>query len=302
MISLRAGLVLATVVAGVVYVIAFARGLLTARRDGERVSPRAWETAVGATTNFFDALGIGSFATTATLYRLPRRKTIDDRLLPGTLNVGHTIPSLLEAFIFIDKVEVEPWTLLLMIAAAILGAVTGAPIVARLSRTRVQLGIGSALLVLAGLIVWRQLGLPGDGTSIGLSGAALAFAVGANFVFGALMTIGVGLYAPCLVVVSLLGMSPRSAFPIMMGSCAFLQCFGSIPFIRQKSFAPGASVGLALGGVPAVLVAAFLVRELPLRGVKWLVAGVVVYTGASLLLAARRGATASEPALSPPEA
>lgn len=252
----------------------------------DRVMPSPYEILVGAVTNFFDTLGIGSFATTTTFYRA--RKTIDDRLLPGTLNVGHTIPTFAEAYIFIDKINVEPKTLVTMIAAATAGAILGAPVVARLSRRRVQIGLGLALLVVCVILVWRQIGLPQDGAKSGLQGWAFVLAVVANFVLGALMTIGVGLYAPCLVVVSLLGMDPKAGFPIMMGSCAFLQALGSIPFIRQRSYAPGAAVGLSLGGVPAVLVAAFIVKELPLYWVKWLVAVVVVYTAAMLLRAARR--------------
>ncbi|HSQ61945.1 MAG TPA: sulfite exporter TauE/SafE family protein [Polyangiaceae bacterium] len=253
----------------------------------ERVAPTLYETFVGAITNFFDTLGIGSYATTTTLYRA--RKTIDDRLLPGTLTIGHTIPTFAEAYIFIDQVAVDPTTLVSMIAAATAGAVLGAPVVASFSRRKVQIGMGLALLAVCGILVWRQIGLPEDGAKIGLSGAALAVAVVASFVLGALMTIGVGLYAPALVVVSLLGMNPKAGFPIMMGSCAFLQALASIPFIRKKAYAPGAAVGLSLGGLPAVLVAAFIVKSLPLYWVKWLVAVVVVYTAAMMLRAARRG-------------
>jgi uncharacterized membrane protein YfcA len=284
----RAALFLALGIAGLMFASAFVRGLSRAHRDGERVLPGAWELAVGAFTNFFDTLGIGSFAPTTSLYRARREKTVDDRLLPGTLNVGHTIPTFVEAYIFIDKIEVEPRTLILMIAAATLGALVGAPYVARLSRPRVQMGMGCALLAVAAFVVWRQIGIPQDGLKNGLSGASLVLAVAANLVLGALMTIGIGLYAPCLVVVSLLGMTPKAGFPIMVGSCAFLQAFGSIQFIRRKSFAPAASLGLSLGGVPAVLVAAFIVKELPLYWAKWLVAVVIVYTAITLLRAGSR--------------
>ena len=273
---------------GVVFVAAFATGLWRARKDGERLRPSVYEVFVGVVTDFFDTLGIGSYATTTTFYRA--RKTIDDRLLPGTLNVGHTIPTFAEAFIFIDQVTVDPRTMGAMIAAATLGAVLGAPVVAAWPRRYVQLGLGLALLAVCGILVWRQIGLPEDGAKLGLTGTAFVVAVAANFVLGALMTIGVGLYAPCLVVVSLLGMSPKAGFPIMMGSCAFLQALASIPFIRAKSYAPAATLGLTLGGLPAVLVAAFIVKSLPLYWVKWLVAGIVVYTAGTLLRAARREA------------
>jgi uncharacterized membrane protein YfcA len=283
-LALKNALLVALGVAGLIFVATFFASLVTTK---DRVKPTAYEVFVGAFTNFFDTLGIGSFAPTTTFYRL--RKTIDDRLIPGTLNVGHTIPTFAEAYIFIDKVSVDPRTLVAMIASATLGAIFGAPIVAKMPRSRVQLGMGIALLVVCAILVRRQFALR-EGVLDGFDGAAFWIAVAGNFVFGALMTIGVGLYAPCLVMVSLLGLNPKAGFPIMMGSCAFLQALGSIPFIRAKSYAPGASVGLSLGGVPAVLVAAFIVKELDLKMVKWLVAVVVIYTAISLLRAARRPA------------
>ena len=50
------------------------------------------------------------------------------------------------------------------------------------------------------------------------------------------MSLGIGLYAPCMILVSLLGMSERTAFPIMMGSCAFLMPVGSLQFIREQCY------------------------------------------------------------------
>ena len=94
----------------------------------------------------------------------------------------------------------------------------------------------------------------------------LVIAVGCNFVLGALMTLGVGLYAPCLILVSLLGMNPIAAFPIMMGSCAFLMPVAGLRFIAAQSYDARASLGLAIGGIPGVLIAAFIVKQLPLRG------------------------------------
>ena len=228
----------------------------------------------------------GSFATTTSLYRW--RRTIDDRLLPGTLNVGHTLPTIAQAFIYTGSIEVEIKTLVSMIAASVAGALLGAPIVARWDRRRVQIGMGCALLVLAGVLIYRQLWTePATGT-LGLSGGLFVLGVTANFVLGALMTVGVGLYAPCLILVAMLGMNPRAGFPIMMGSCAFLMPLASVPFIRRGSYSPRAALGLTLAGLPAVLIAAYVVTDLPLFWVKWLVAVVVVYTAIMLLRAAAR--------------
>jgi uncharacterized membrane protein YfcA len=264
--------------------------IVAARRKqaAERVNPSTYELVVGFITDFLDTLGIGSFATTSVLYR--SRKTIDDRLLPGTLNVGHALPTVVQAFIYIQNVDVDIRTLVAMIVAAVLGSLLGAPIVARWPRRLVQIGMGLALLVLCSILVYRQFGDPKGGESLGLEGTTFALGIAGNFVLGVLMTVGVGLYAPCLVLVSLLGMNPRSGFPIMMGSCAFLMPLASVPFIRRGSYSPSAALGLTLAGIPAVLIAAFIVKDLPLYWVKWLVAVVVIYTAITLLRAARRSA------------
>jgi uncharacterized membrane protein YfcA len=129
--------------------------------------------------------------------------------------------------------------------------------------------------------------IPGGGQALGLTGVKLAVGLGGNFVFGALMMLGIGLYAPCMMMVALLGMDPRAAFPIMMGSCAFLMPICSVRWVRSRTYHVQASWGLALGGLPAVLIAAYIVESLPLAAVSWLVAAVVMYTSFNMLLTAR---------------
>ena len=239
-------------------------------------------TGIGFGTNFFDTLGIGSFATTTALFRA--FKAVDDRQIPGTLNVGHMLPTLVQAAIFITVVEVEMKTLAAMIAASVLGAWLGAGLVAGFSRRATRLGMGTLLIVAAGFMVIRMVGvMPPGGDALALDGRLLLFAVLGNFVLGALMMLGIGLYAPCMVLVSLLGMNPRAAFPIMMGSCAFLMAAAGVRFVRSGAHDQRASVGLTLGGIPGVLIAAFIVKQMPLDVVRWLVVVVVLYTAVSLL-------------------
>lgn len=293
MLDAKTTLLLVLGIVGAGFVVFWGFELARARRAAtERIAPNAWELVVGFITDFLDTLGIGSFATTTALYR--SRRTIDDRLLPGTLNVGHTLPTIAQAYIYTQVVEVEMTTLVVMIVAAVAGSLFGAPIVARWPRRNIQFGLGLALLALTAVLVYRQLWTqPTEGT-IGLEGGLFAAGVVGNFVLGALMTIGVGLYAPCLVMVSMLGMNPGTGFPIMMGSCAFLMPIASVPFVRANAYSPRAALGLTLAGIPAVLVAAYWVTSLDLYLVKWLVAVVVVYTAVTLLRAAskERGAAA----------
>jgi uncharacterized membrane protein YfcA len=258
-----------------------------ARPASEPRPPRVADTVLGFVTNFFDTLGIGSFAPTTAVFKLWRR--MPDEQIPGTLNVGHALPTLAEALIFIAAVSVDLTTLVSMIAAAIAGAWLGAGLVSRLPRRAVQVGMGTALLIAAGLFLASNLQwMPGGGVAAGLTGGRLLFAVAANFVLGALMTLGVGLYAPCLILVSLLGMNPLVAFPIMMGSCAFLMPIGGMRFIRLKRYSPRAALGLTMGGIPAVLIAAFIVKSLPLIWVRWLVVVVVLYAATLMLSLASR--------------
>jgi uncharacterized membrane protein YfcA len=247
--------------------------------------PSALEVFIGAFTNFFDALGIGSYATTTALFRF--FKVVDDRIIPGTLNVGHTLPSVVETFIYITVISVDVPTLFSMIVSSSLGSWLGAGVVARWSKQKVQIGMGIALLVAAGLMFMSQLKLlPGGGDATGISGIKLVIALAVYFVLGALMTLGIGFFAPTMILVSLLGMNPKVAFPIMMTSSAFLMPIGSIRFIREQSYSIRAAFGLLVGGIPAVFLAAYIVKELPLDMVRWLVIAVVIYTSASMLWSA----------------
>jgi uncharacterized membrane protein YfcA len=248
--------------------------------------PRFSDLIVGFVTNFFDTLGIGCFAPTTAYYKLRSRMPDDE--IPGTLNTGHALPAMTEALIFIAIVSVDMTTLVSMIAAAVLGAWLGVGIVSGLSRRAIQLGMGGALMCAALLFLIKNLDwMPGSGDALALHGPTLIFAVGVNFLLGALMMLGVGLFAPCLILVSLLGMSPLAAFPIMMGSCALLMPVGGARFVKSGRYNVGAALGLAIGGIPGVLVAAFIVRSLPIAWLRWLVLIVVVYAALQMLRSAR---------------
>jgi uncharacterized membrane protein YfcA len=243
--------------------------------------------AIGFGTNFFDTLGIGSFAPTTAIFRLAR--LVPDELIPGTLIVGHALPVITQALFFISVVEVDPWQMTMLIAACVAGGWAGAGVVASCSRRAIQLAMGIALLVAALMMLPGMLGLlPPGGTALAFTPAAFAAAVAASVLFGALLTIGIGNYAPSLILFSLMGMDPRAAFPIMMGSGAFVASIAGVRFVRAGRFHGRAALGLALAGVPGVLVAAWLVQSLPLEALRWLVLAVVLYAAVTLLAAAGR--------------
>lgn len=247
--------------------------------------PRPKLLFIGFITDFFDTLGIGSYAPTTSLFKFT--KSVDDRLIPGTLTIGHMIPTLVETLIYLTIVPVDPVTLISMLGSSMLGAWMGAGVVAKLSKRAIQVGMGIALSIAVVLLFCRQMSyLPGGGEALGVTGVKLVVAIVANFVFGALMTIGIGLFAPCMITVYLLGMSPKAAFPIMMGSCAFLMAVGAFPFFREKSYDHRAALGLTLGGIPGVLLAAYVFYQLSIQWVLWLVIGVCIFTAVSMFKSA----------------
>lgn len=243
---------------------------------------------VGFVTNFFDTLGIGSFAPTVALNKF-MKMGVGDKELPGLLNVSYTLPVMCEAVIFTTVIEVDPLTLVSMLAAAALGSYLGAGVIAKLDEIKIQNVMGFALLATAIIMACKQLGLiQGGGTAIGLTGIKLVIGIVGNFILGALMSAGIGLYAPCMALTYFLGMTPAAAFPIMMGSCATLMPVGSIKFIKEGAYPRKAALVLSLSAVVGVFIAAYLVKSLPLEVLTWLVICVILYTSISMLIAANK--------------
>jgi uncharacterized membrane protein YfcA len=214
---------------------------------------------------------------------------VRDEQIPGTMNVGHTLPTMTEAFIYMGFVRVDAITLISMIAASVAGAWSGAGVVSCWPRRNVQIGMGSGLVLAAVVMTLGQFHLmPGGGNDLGLTGSKLAIGIAGDALLGALSTLGIGVYAPCMILIYLLGMQPLAAFPVMMGSAAFLMPVSSTRFIRRGSCDLKVALGLAMGGIPGVLIAAFLVKSLPLGTVKWLVIAVVLCTSGMMLQSAHR--------------
>ncbi|MGH8198308.1 MAG: permease [Steroidobacteraceae bacterium] len=261
----------------------------TARRRGE-LRPDAESIGLGAITNFFDTLGIGSFATTTAWLKF--RKLVPDSFIPATLNVGHALPTIAQSAIFlvILGVHVDPTLLASCIIAAVLGSLIGAPLVVRAPVPLVQAIVGMALLIAAGLYAMSNLDLmPIGGEATALPVAEMYVAIAVHFVLGALMAFGIGLYAPSLIMLSMLGLDPRLAFPIMASACAFLMPTTGFSFMRSDRIDLRIVLGVALGGIPAVLVAAFIVKEMPIVWLRWGVVVVVLYASFLLLRSAFRG-------------
>jgi len=266
------------------FIYIFAIDILKNKNNLEEVS---WFKTglIGFVVNFFDVLGIGAFAPQTALLKFTKQTS--DKLIPGTMNVANTLPVLIQAIIFIQVIQVEPITLIVMFATATGGAILGADIVSKLSENKIRFTISIALIVTASFMFANKMHwIHGEGVAIGLHGWKLAVAGLINFILGAMMTAGVGLYAPCMALVFLLGMSPQVAFPIMMGSCAFLMPPASFKFIRSGAYNKKAALAMAIPSIIAVLIAAFIVKTLPLDALRWIVLVVILYTSVTMFLSA----------------
>jgi uncharacterized membrane protein YfcA len=294
---LKLALLVALGILSAIFIFWWARSLRNQRQikqlPNEREpggAPTPAQLAIGFGTNFLDTLGIGSFATTTAAFKLLR--IVRDEYIPGTMIVGHTLPVIAQAFIFVTVVRIDPLMLVMLIISMVIGGWLGAGIVSGLPRRVIQVGMGIALLLAALTMIMSQFGLfPAGGEGLGLSTTRLLIALVMNFIFGALVTLGIGNYAPSLVLFSLLGMDPRAAFPVMMGSGAFTGIVAGIRFLNKRSYDQRAALGLMIGGIPAVLLAAFAVKSLSLDAIRWLVMAVIVYTAVTML----RSACAEQP-------
>ncbi|MGL6106432.1 sulfite exporter TauE/SafE family protein [Romboutsia sp.] len=294
MLNLLRGLLL--VFTGI-FTAVFAKDYVKASKEGNLEEQSAVKSGiVGFVTDFFDTLGIGSFAPTVALSKA-LKLNIPDKQIPGTLNVAHTIPVVIEAFIFTTVIEVDSLTLICLIGAAVVGSYIGAGIIAKADEKKIQLIMGVALAITAILMFLSHPAInlmPIGGEAIGLTGIALVIGIIGNFILGALMTAGVGLYAPCMALVYFLGMSPKVAFPIMMGSCALLMPIASTKFIKEQAYAKKASLMITIFGAIGVFVAAFGVSSMPMDLLKGLVIIVIAYTSFTMLKAAMKSKKVEE--------
>ena len=279
MALIRTALLVALAMLALVFIIGW-------RRAGAgKQQPTPIQVVIGFMTNFFDTLGIGSFATTTAVFKMFR--VVPDEHIVGTMIIGHSLPVVVQAFIFIVVVQVDPVVLVSLIAVSVLGSWLGAGVASTLPRRPIQIFMGIGLLAAASFMVMSQIGIfPGAGMALTLTPVKLVIALVINFILGALLMLGIGSYAPSLILFSVLGMDPRAAFPIMMGSGAMMAMAGGLRFMTAGRFDRRAALGLTLGGIPGVLVAALLVRSLRLDVLRWVVVFVVAYAAIMMLRAA----------------
>lgn len=270
------------VLAILVYAAILARAAVS-----QKVTPRVEAVTLGAVVSFFDTLGVGSFAPTTAWLKF--RKMVPDRLIPPTMLVGLTPPAMAQSIIFLILlgVMVDPVLLFGCAIAVLTGGLVGAPLVARARVWIVQLTVAIGLVLAAAAYTATNLDLfPGGGTAAGLPIGLTIVAITANFAFGILLNFGVGNFAPTMVMLSLMGMDPRLSFPIMAAGSALMGAGASVRHIQIGQIDLKVVLGLAIGGIPAVLAAAFIVKTMPVELLRWLVTVVVLYAAAVLFRSA----------------
>ncbi|MCF0104376.1 MAG: permease [Eggerthellaceae bacterium] len=244
---------------------------------------------IGFVTDFLDTLSIGCFATTQFAYRIT--KSSGAERLPGTLNAGHAIPALLKFVMTLGIISVDPFTLILMTSAAIIGSVAGANVVIKMTVNIIRYCMAGALFLSGTLLLLSQLKIGPfsfTGDANGLEGPQLIVGAIGGFILGALMSVGVGFNAPCTALCNLLGMNVKAAFPIFFGGCSFTEASAGLKFIQAGKYDRVAAALLASFGVLGVVAAIGLVENIETNILLWGVIIVMFYTAITFLLDARK--------------
>ena len=252
--------------------------------------PKMEAVALGAVVNFFDTFGIGSFAQTTAWLKF--RKLVPDRLIPPTMIAGLTPPAMVESIIFLILlgVKVDPTLLFGGAIATGVGGIVGAPLVVRAKAWIVQMTVAIGL-VLAGIAFLLAIAgaMPVGGTASSLPLGLTIVAIVLSFVLGLLANFGVGNYAPTLAILSLMGMDPHYCFPIMASGASLMGAGSSMKFVKVPDMDLGIVIGLTLGGIPAVLVAALIVKQMDVDVLRYVITLVVFYTAIVMGRAAIKG-------------
>ncbi|AOG60999.1 hypothetical protein SHELI_v1c10520 [Spiroplasma helicoides] len=252
---------------------------------------------VGFTASFFDTLGVGSFATNTGL--LKSIKYIkDDKKLPGTLNFGMAIPNLLAGILLMGSIEIDMTTFASFVICAVCGTIIGNSIVNKINKKLVALIMGIVLAISALLMLMNAKGielLP-QGDAKGVSDVWWKLLVGCLvfIVLGMLISFGVGLYAPAMILISLLQMDFLVCFPVMACSSGLTMHINVYKFYRSDNYMPRTSFLLTLGGTTGVIVSYLIfflgietLGGVPQKGIsdvfKWISVFVIAYSSYSLL-------------------
>ena len=227
-------------------------------------------------------LGISDFAISMAAY--PKLKWVDTKKMPGTLNVQCTIPAAVMALAFINAIKIDLLTLIVPIACQMIGSYLAPRYVVKLPANTIKKVMSVGLFISAGFILAGKFGwIAGGGEATELTGIKLVILGCCTFVWGALNNIGIGSYSTTMATVYALGLNPAASFPIMMGSSAFSVPMGSMQFIKLDSYNRKITLFTSTLGVIGVLIAVFVVKNLDLAALQWVVVIVILYSAVSMM-------------------
>lgn len=268
-----------------VFSIALGRDMYKHRKDGFSDKNPVALGSISFVTLFFDTLGIGSVPPATACFKM--FKLVPDDKIPGTHFIANVIPCVLSAFVFMQTIEVEILTLVAMVSAAAFGGYFGARFVSKLPVQKIQFVLGIALLIVTFIIAAQQLNLmPAGGTETGLHGWKLAAATAGAFCSGFLLNLAIPFYPTTMALTYMLGLDPRSVFPIMVTACVFLQAAGGFKYIKEGKYDRKFGLISVFAGTAGVAIAAFIVKSMPIYWLKWIICIVIVYTAILMLRSA----------------
>ena len=232
---------------------------------------------IGLIANFFDTLGIGSFALIIAMRGMLKVMPDDIRLI-GTMNIHAVFIAVVQTLIFLNVFQVDTTNLIISIVMISLGSILSGIIAIRIKHTLVHKIMLAAFIVTGILLLFSQLNiLPISSNSTVITGYMLIpFAI-FMFIAGMLPGFGIGYYSLIKSSIFLFGVSPIVAFPLMAAASAFQQPITSAIFISNKKFYFKSALLLGISGSVGVLLAAPLISKIDPRTLKWWLLFVVVY-------------------------
>jgi uncharacterized membrane protein YfcA len=228
-----------------------------------------------------DTFGVGSFAVNVALSKF--FGTFEDEELPGAVNGAQVLPGAIESLFFMQLVDVDLKTLLILVAGTCLGGVVGGHIVTRMNKQTIRALMVVCFIVLIFLLLGYQLKLmPLGGEAMSLNGIKLVLGFLAMVLCGALTCAGVGLFVMVQSVLFLLNVSPEVAFPIMTTAGAMQQPLTTMVFLKQGRIPLKKTWVLSIAGCVGVMMALPVFNALSTDALRGLLMVVLIYNVISM--------------------
>ncbi|MFR5585763.1 MAG: hypothetical protein ACLTLQ_19785 [[Clostridium] scindens] len=244
---------------------------------------------MGFVLNLLDTLGVGSNATQMAFFKLT--KLSPDEHLPANGNVIFAIPVGVEFLLFLDIVEVDTVTLITMLVSSVLGAIVRGEDCQQAAGEYLEKDPGCHTALRSGdsdLQVKRIRSFWHDGGRNRTYGRQARYRHCSQFCIRSIDDLRGRAICTIMALCALLGMNISVAFPIMMGSCAFLMPPASVEFVKSGKYNRPAAAIATITGIFGVLAAYYIVKSMPITLLTWIVAAVLIYMSISFVLTLKK--------------